>query len=138
VAWGLVSRAGLGFGGTPPLFFHGQRNENFTMAPKGTFCFVAITLRNCKRKSRNYLGIYVAQVVQGDPPQILQKARMAIFSKIFDKFLNLWLTIPQQKEYEKSKTIGFINDYVPDYIQPQIWWQLVKQSRRNVGTKSVQ
>jgi len=39
-----------------PLFFRGQKNENFTMAPMGTFCFVT-----WKLKTMGYTGQYGAE-----------------------------------------------------------------------------
>jgi len=43
----------------PPLFFRGQKNENLTMAPMVTFCFVTLTLRNPPMEIGEIIGIYV-------------------------------------------------------------------------------
>jgi len=54
-------------------------------------------------------------LVLGDRPHFYRGQQTAILGKIFDKVLNWWLT-----ENGKSKTIGFITDYMTIlYIHPK-------------------
>jgi len=101
----------------PPLFFQGQKNKNFTVAPMGTLCFLMLTLRNPPMEIGKLLGIYIAQVVFTNArvgfcglSPILQGTKTSILGSGGLLFHN-------SVEYGKHLTI--------------FTWHLAKQSRSN-------
>ena len=81
----------LVWAGPSPNFFRGEKNENFTMAPMGTFCFVFLILRNppmeigeiirdiCRTMGSHYRTSWSWE----DPPQFLQGAKKTQFPAKF-------------------------------------------------------
>jgi len=104
----------------PSPIFQGPKNENFTMAPMGTFCFVMLTLRNPPVEVREIIGIYVTQMVLsnarlsfGGPSPVFmvfmgerEEQKTSILGNIFNKVRNWWLTIPQLGGIWKTKNIS--------------------------------
>jgi len=74
-------------------FFQRPKNENLTLVPMCTFCFVMLTLRNLPMEIGKFIGIYVTEVVLTNAclgfwgtPNFLQGAKNVNYGQHFTRF----------------------------------------------------